>query len=180
MRRAIFLDRDGVINRAFVREGIPTPPKNLSDVEVIVGVKGAIKLLTESNFVVVVVTNQPDVARGTVTRESVESINSYLGNELGIKYFFTCFHDDGQGCDCRKPKPGLLRNAANELDLDLQNSYMVGDRWRDMAAGQAVGCHCLFIEYKYEEKPPVLPYTRVSSLAEAVDFILENLDDNFS
>jgi D-glycero-D-manno-heptose 1,7-bisphosphate phosphatase len=180
MRRAVFLDRDGVINRAFVMDGVPTPPKNLIEVEVIFGVKEAIKLLTESHFVVVVVTNQPDVARGTSNRDSIESINSYLGHELGIEHFFTCFHDDPQGCDCRKPKPGLLQNAASELDLDLQNSYLVGDRWRDIAAGQAAGCKCYFIDYQYEGKSPKLPFTKVSSLIEAARLILENLDDTFS
>jgi D-glycero-D-manno-heptose 1,7-bisphosphate phosphatase len=180
MRRAVFLDRDGVLNEAFVVNGVPVPPKNLSEVKFLRGVREAIELLNENNFIVVVVTNQPDVARGTVTRESVEFIHSYLGHELGIEHFFTCFHDDPQGCDCRKPKPGLLQNAARELDLDLQNSYLVGDRWRDIAAGQAAGCLCFFIEYEYEEKSPLLPFTKVSSLAEAVDFILENPDDNFS
>jgi D-glycero-D-manno-heptose 1,7-bisphosphate phosphatase len=179
MKRAVFLDRDGVINRAFVVNGVPTPPKNLEEVEFLDGVKEAIKLLNENGFTVVVVTNQPDVARGSVTRESVDSINTYLGHELGVEHFYTCFHDDSQECDCRKPMPGLLWKAARELDLDLQNSYMVGDRWRDITAGQAVGCLCFFIEYEYVEKSPVLPYTKVFSLTEAVDFILESVDDTF-
>lgn len=180
MRRAVFLDRDGVINRAYILHGAPIPPKNLREVVFLSGVKEAIRLLNQHNFIVVVVTNQPDVARGSVTRESVDLINSYLGNELGIEYFFTCFHDDLPECDCRKPKPGLLQTAARELDLDLQNSYMVGDRWKDIAAGQAVGCLCFFIEYEYAEKSPVLPYTKVSSLPEAVDYILESVNDTFS
>jgi D-glycero-D-manno-heptose 1,7-bisphosphate phosphatase len=152
----------------------------LSDVEVIVGVKEAIKLLHENEFEIVVVTNQPDVARGVVTRESVELINSYLGHELGIEHFYTCFHDDLEACACRKPMPGLLQSAARELGLDLKGSFMVGDRWRDIAAGQAAGCPCFFIEYGYQEKSPVLPYTRVSSLLEATHLILENVDDTLS
>ena len=180
MRRAVFLDRDGVINKVFVIDSVPSPPKNLSDVEVIVGVKEAIKLLHENKFEIVVVTNQPDVARGVVTRESVELINSYLGHELGIEHFYTCFHDDLESCGCRKPMPGLLQSAARELGLDLKDSFMVGDRWRDIDAGQAAGCSCFFIEYGYEEKSPVLPYTRVSSLLEATHLILENVDDTLS
>lgn len=180
MRRAVFLDRDGVINRAYVVDGAPLPPKNLSDIEILTGVKEAVKLLNERNFVLVVVTNQPDVARGTVTRESVELINSYLGRELGIDHFFTCFHDDSQECNCRKPKPGLLEVAARNLNLDLHKSFMVGDRWRDIAAGQAAGCTCFFIDYDYMEISPVLPFTRVSSLIDATQFILENPDATFS
>ena len=180
MKRAVFLDRDGVINRAYVVDGVAAPPKNLSDVEVLSGVKEAIKLLNENNFVVVVVTNQPDVARGVVTRQSVEVINSYLGHELGIEYFYTCYHDDPQACNCRKPKAGLILNAAEELNLDVPRSFMVGDRWRDIAAGQAAGCKCYFIDYEYKEKSPVLPFTKVSSLIEATRLILENPDDTFS
>jgi D-glycero-D-manno-heptose 1,7-bisphosphate phosphatase len=180
MRRAVFLDRDGVINKAFVVNGIPTPPKKLSELEVLDGVKEAIKLLSDENFEVVVVTNQPDVARGTMSRESVEDINSYLGRELGIVHFYVCFHDDSQGCNCRKPKPGLLNTAATNLKIDLRRSFMVGDRWKDIAAGQEVGCHCLYVDYGYHEKSPDLPYMRVSSLREATRLILEIPDVNFS
>ena len=174
MKRAVFLDRDGVINKAIVLEGKPLPPKNLNDVEILAGVKESIKLLTESNFEIVVVTNQPDVARDVISQKSVEDINAYLSLELGIKHFFTCFHDDRNGCDCRKPKPGLMLNAARDLNIDLRMSFIVGDRWRDVSAGQAAGCWCFFIDYGYKEKSPNLPFTRVSSLIEATRLILEN------
>ena len=180
MRRAVFLDRDGVINKALVLRGIPAPPRNLNDLVVLPGVKEAIKLLITNNFEVVVVTNQPDVARGVVSKESVDAINSYLKEELGIKYFFTCYHDDADGCECRKPKPGLSLKAAQVLNLDLHKSFMVGDRWRDVTAGQAAGCKCYFIDYGYEEKSPDLPFTKVSSLIEATYLILEESDDTFS
>ena len=180
MKRAVFLDRDGVINRAFVVNGVPTPPKNLDEVEVLAGAREAIKLLSERNFEVVVITNQPDVARGVVSRKSVEAINDYLSQELEIKHFSICFHDDPDGCDCRKPKPGLLEIAAQDLGINLLKSFMVGDRWRDIAAGQAAGCKCFFIDYGYLEKSPNLPFKKVSSLLEAVLIILEAQDDTFS
>ena len=180
MRRAVFLDRDGVINKAFVIEGVPSPPKNLSELEILDGVKDAITLLSANHFEVIVVTNQPDVARGIVSQEIVESLNAFLSKELGIKYFFSCLHDDSDGCDCRKPKPGLILQAVRDLNLDIQNSYMVGDRWRDVSAGQAAGCKCFFIDYEYDEKSPVLPFTKVSSLIEAVRLILEAPYDTFS
>jgi D-glycero-D-manno-heptose 1,7-bisphosphate phosphatase len=180
MKRAVFLDRDGVINRAFVFGGVPTPPKSLDEVEILTGVNEAIELLKERNFVIVVVTNQPDVARGLVSQESVEAINTYLSQKLGIKHFYTCLHDDLDECDCRKPKPGLIVEAARELNSDLHKSFMVGDRWRDIAAGQAVGCKCFFIDYKYDEISPILPFTKVSSLIEAARIILENPNDIFN
>ena len=180
MKRAIFLDRDGVLNKAILIDGMPTPPRILECVEIYVGVKDAILRLRERSFEVVVVTNQPDVARGIVTKDSVEAINAYLGTELGIDHFFTCFHDDQDECECRKPKPGLLSKAAKDLGLDLANSYMVGDRWRDIAAGQAAGCRCFFVDHGYPEKSPNLPYLRVSSLIEAAILISESSHDNFS
>jgi len=174
MRQAVFLDRDGVINKAFFIDGTPVPPKDLSEVEVLAGVKEAIELLIKYNFEIVVVTNQPDVARGVTSRDSVEAINAFLGKELGIQHFSICIHEDSNGCDCRKPKPGLILSAAKEFDIDLTKSFMVGDRWRDVSAGQAAGCKCFFIDYGYEEKSPVLPFTKVSSLMEATLLILEN------
>jgi D-glycero-D-manno-heptose 1,7-bisphosphate phosphatase len=179
MKRAVFLDRDGVINKASISNGIPVPPNNLEEVVILAGVKEAIKMLEENNFDIVVVTNQPDVARGRVSKQSVEVINSYLGKKLGIKYFLVCYHDDLDGCDCRKPKPGLLLKAAQNLDIDLNKSFLVGDRWRDINAGQTAGCSCFYIDYKYQEKSPDSPFIKVSSLLEAVHIILENLDDVF-
>lgn len=177
MKRAVFLDRDGVINKAFVLNGVPTPPKDLDSVEVIDGVKESIELLSKNGFEIVVVTNQPDVARYVVSQDSVEAINAFLGQELGINYFFNCFHDDEQNCGCRKPKPGLILEAAQRLNLDLKKSFLVGDRWRDVSAGQAAGCESFFIDYGYMEKQPILPFTRVSSLIEATRLILENDND---
>jgi D-glycero-D-manno-heptose 1,7-bisphosphate phosphatase len=180
MKKAVFLDRDGVVNKSFVIDGVPKPPKNLNEVEIIDGVIEAIKLLFERNFVIVIVTNQPDVARGIVDQESVEMINDFLGYKLGIQHFYTCYHDDSQRCDCRKPKPALLLRAAQDLNLDLSKSFMVGDRWRDIEAGQAAGCYCFFIDYEYHEKSPVLPFSKVTSLIEAAHIIMENQNDAFS
>lgn len=179
MKRAIFLDRDGVINRAYVSQGTPSPPRSLEEVEILPGVSEALNLFRAKDFELVVVTNQPDVARGESNIEFVESIHTHLRQVLGINHFFTCYHDDLDECDCRKPKPGLLQMAAQNLDLDLHKSFMVGDRWRDIAAGQSAGCRCFFIDHGYLEKSPKLPYVAVRSLIEASQLILENLNDNF-
>jgi D-glycero-D-manno-heptose 1,7-bisphosphate phosphatase len=171
MKRAVFLDRDGVLNRSLMIDGIPKPPTSVEDVEILAGVIEAIQILKNHDFVPVVVTNQPDVARGVMTQSQVEAINTHIGFVTDIKYFYTCFHDDADICDCRKPAPGLIYCAAHELDLNVRESFLVGDRWRDIAAGQAAGCENFFIDYSYMEKRPFEPFRRVSSLQEAVYLI---------
>jgi D-glycero-D-manno-heptose 1,7-bisphosphate phosphatase len=172
MRRAVFLDRDGVINRALVRNGRPYPPATLSEVEILPGVRQAMLALHKKDWLLVVVTNQPDVARGTTSRAQVDAINAYLQQELPIDDFRTCFHDSGDGCSCRKPLPGALLDAARGHNIDLGASYMVGDRWRDTEAGASAGCKTFFIDYGYDEKQPESVDFRVSSLSEATDIIL--------
>ena len=173
MKRAVFLDRDGVLNRAIVRDGRPYPPRNVAELEVLPGVEQALTALREAGFFLVVVTNQPDVARGTTTKRAVETINAALGAQLPIDEFRTCFHDSGDECDCRKPKPGALLAAAAHYDIDLYDSFMVGDRWRDAEAGRRAGCRTIFIDYGYQEKKPEVVDYRASSLLEASKIILE-------
>jgi len=171
-RRAVFLDRDGVINRAYVREGRPYPPAGLAEIEFLPGVAQALTALHEAGFLLIVVTNQPDVARGITPREIIEEINNYLAAHLAIDEFRVCFHDDSDGCDCRKPLPGALLAAAKLHDIDLAKSYMVGDRWKDTEAGQKAGCKTIFIDYGYVEKQPESVDYRVKSLFEAAQIIL--------
>lgn len=172
MRRAVFLDRDGVINRAVVREGKPYPPANLSVMEILPGVPDALTALHDAGFMLIVVTNQPDVARGTTPMAVVEEINNHLAACLPIDEFRTCYHDSDDGCDCRKPLPGALLSAARQHRLDLGESYMVGDRWRDIEAGQRAGCKTFFIDYGYAEKQPESVNFRVRSLVDAAQIIL--------
>lgn len=172
MRRAVFLDRDGVINRAIVREGKPYPPKDFRQLEILPGVVEALRELHAANYLLVVVTNQPDVARGVTTKEEVERINGFLAAQLPLDEFRTCYHDSDDGCNCRKPLPGAILDAAKSLEIDLSKSFMVGDRWRDIEAGQKAGCKTFFINYCYAEKLPDAPDFIVSSLLEAERIIL--------
>lgn len=172
MRRAVFLDRDGVINRTVVRNGKPYPPAGIRELEILPGVPEAIELLRKAGFRLVVVTNQPDVARGARTREEVENIHAALRSRLVLDEFRVCYHDDTDRCACRKPEPGMLLDAAREAHLDLSNSFMVGDRWRDIEAGKRAGCATVFIDAGYEEKRPERPDAIVRSLSEAADWIL--------
>lgn len=170
--RAVFLDRDGVINRAIVRDGKPYPPASLEEVEILPGVEDALGRLKEAGYALVVVSNQPDVARGTTSRSTVEAINDFLGGCLPIDRFIMCYHDSGDGCACRKPQPGMLVMGAEEFGINLARSFMVGDRWRDVAAGVNAGCKTLFIDYGYNEQQPARVDFSVRSLTEAADIIL--------
>jgi D-glycero-D-manno-heptose 1,7-bisphosphate phosphatase len=171
--RAVFLDRDGVINRATVRDGKPYPPDTLDELEVLDGVPDALSKLRRAGFRLIVVTNQPDVARGAQTRETIEAMHERLSSSLAVDEIVACYHD-GDACDCRKPKPGALLDAARRHGLELERSFMVGDRWRDIEAGQRAGCRCLFVDHGYREQQPAGPFVRVASLAAAAEWILEN------
>lgn len=173
LQRAVFLDRDGVINRAVVRGGKPYPPANLAALEILPGVAEAMQALHQAGWMLIVVTNQPDVARGTTSLANVEAINLHLQECLPIDEFRTCYHDSSDGCDCRKPLPGSLLAAASAHGIDLPASYMVGDRWRDTEAGEGAGCKTIFIDYGYTEKQPEKFDHRVRNLMEAADIILD-------
>jgi D-glycero-D-manno-heptose 1,7-bisphosphate phosphatase len=169
--RAVFLDRDGVLNRAIVRAGKPYPPASPEELEILPGVPQALKRLKGLGYLLIVVTNQPDVARGNLRERDVESIHLCMAAMLPIDDFRTCFHDTGDGCACRKPRPGMLLDAAARWDVDLASSYMIGDRWRDVDAGNAAGCKVFFVDHGYDEARPREPYRRVGSLPEAVEQI---------
>lgn len=172
MKRAVFLDRDGVLLPTLVRQGIPRSIADERDFELLPGVDEACRALRAAGFVLVVVTNQPEVARGTVSEEEVERINARLRSVLPLDDVRVCPHDDEDDCECRKPKPGLLLDATADLGLDLADSFMVGDRWRDVEAGRRAGCRVVFIDRGYEETPTVEADVVVHGLPEAADWIL--------
>ena len=173
IRRAVFLDRDGVINQAIVINGKPHPPANLQALEILPGVASALQSLSAAGFLLIVITNQPDVARGITPKAQVETINQYLATTLPIDEFRTCFHDDNDNCLCRKPMPGGLLAAAKTHHIDLNNSFMIGDRWRDIEAGERAGCRTIFINYDYDEKQPLSMNYTVKTLTEAAQIILK-------
>jgi D-glycero-D-manno-heptose 1,7-bisphosphate phosphatase len=176
MLAAVFLDRDGVINRSIVRDGKPYPPGSLDELEILPGVEEALSGLKAAGFCLIVVTNQPDVARGTVPRALVDAMNNRLETLLPLEAIITCFHDSADDCDCRKPKPGMLLAAARDWDIDLSISYMIGDRWRDIEAGARAGCTTIFIDYGYDEQQPETWDFRTGSLLEAAEIILQKME----
>jgi D-glycero-D-manno-heptose 1,7-bisphosphate phosphatase len=173
VNRAVFLDRDGVINAAVVRDGKPYPPASVSAMEILPGVPEALAKLRDAGFALVVVTNQPDVARGTQTRAAVDAIHTRLRTELPLDAIYACWHDDADACACRKPKPGLILDAARDLGLDVAASFLVGDRWRDTAAGTAAGCQTIFIDRAYSERQPSDFAVKVEDLSQAAEWILQ-------
>ena len=173
MRPAVFLDRDGVLNRSLVSDGRPYAPVRLDEFELLPGVAAALLSLREAGFLNIVVTNQPDLATGKQSHRVLDAMHQRLRTEIAVDAIYVCPHTDADGCDCRKPQPGMLVMAAAELRIDLTESWMVGDRWRDIGAGQAAGCQCCFVDHKYDESRPQLPYFTVFSLSEAVDVILQ-------
>jgi D-glycero-D-manno-heptose 1,7-bisphosphate phosphatase len=171
MRRAAFLDRDGVLLQAPVRNGKPYVIHDVAAMDILPGVPEAVAALRGAGYMTVVVTNQPDVLRGVTTRGTVDAMNGRLQAELGLDAVLTCFHDDADDCDCRKPKPGLLFQAREAYGLDLARSFMIGDRWRDVDAGRNAGCRTVFIDHQYNEPRPQADFV-CGSLKEAASWIL--------
>ena len=171
--RAVFLDRDGVINRAIVRDGKPYPPASIAELEIIEGVSQALVSLRNAGFKLIVVTNQPDIASGKTALSTIEKIHDHMRRSLILDEIRVCIHSGHEGCQCRKPKPGMLLDAAKEHGIVLAKSYMVGDRWRDIDAGHSAGCRTIFIDEGYEEQAPINnPDFVCKSLVEAADWII--------
>ena len=177
-RRAVFLDRDGVLNQPVLRNGTPHPPDTVDELEIIPGAARALQRLTQAGYLLIGASNQPDVARKTQTRENVEAINRLILEELPLEEILVCYHDDPDECRCRKPKPGLILEAAERYNVDLASSFMIGDRWRDIEAGQNAGVKTILIDYGYQEKLHAKPPdSTVPDLDRAVDWVLNYSKD---
>jgi D-sedoheptulose 7-phosphate isomerase len=173
--KAVFLDRDGVINRASIRDGKPFSPGTMEELEILPGVPEALRQLKSHGYNLLVVTNQPDVGRGKQSRESLDAIHQDLLARFPLDDILVCCHTDADNCSCRKPLPGMLIEAAKKHNVDLAISFMVGDRWRDIDAGYNAGCRTILIDYGYSERSSEhSPDLRVGSLAEAADWIIRS------
>jgi len=179
MNLAVFLDRDGVINEAIVRNGKPYPPAKVEDLVFPSGTFEAICSIRSSGYLVVVVTNQPDVAKGIQSKDTVEAIHGMIRRQLQVDDIKVCYHVDEDNCNCRKPKPGMILDAAKEYTIDLTRSYLIGDRWRDIEAGKAAGCKTILVQPKiaYNETQAQGMDATVGSLYEAATIILNNTID---
>jgi D-glycero-D-manno-heptose 1,7-bisphosphate phosphatase len=172
MVKAVFLDRDGVINANLERDGKPVAPTTLAEFRILPGVAEAARRLKEAGFLLIVVTNQPDVATGRTPKATMEAMHAEILRQLPIDDFMVCLHVDADDCACRKPKPGLILKAAAKYGIDLPSSTVVGDRWRDVLAGQAAGCRTIFVDYGYAQDRPAVADETVKSLTEAAQLTL--------
>jgi D-glycero-D-manno-heptose 1,7-bisphosphate phosphatase len=172
--KAVFLDRDGVLNASVVRNGSPYPPQTLEEFQLYPEVYEACASLRAAGYLLVVVTNQPDVGRGTQAQEVVESMHAFLQGELSLDRIEVCYDPGGTEppCEDRKPRPGMVLRAARELDIDLDQSFLVGDRWRDIDCALAAGCRAVFIDRGYDEALRGQPHHRCAHLGEAAQWIL--------
>lgn len=175
MVKAVFLDRDGVINRSIVRNGKPYPPSSLDELEILPGVAEGLAQLREAGYLLIVVTNQPDVATGKTTRALVDQIHEILQKTLPLDAIYACMEVDSESCRCYKPKPGMLLDAATTYGIDLASSIMIGDRWRDVGAGKNAGCRTIFIDCGYDERRPDQPDVTVSNFEQATAWILTQM-----
>ncbi|MDP3073396.1 MAG: HAD-IIIA family hydrolase [Opitutaceae bacterium] len=177
LRTAVFLDRDGTLNRQVVREGKPYPPQTLAEFQLFDGVPAACAQLAAAGYVLVVATNQPDVGRGTQSQAVVEEMHAHLQNLIPAIARIEACYAPGQGVahpddHRRKPEPGMLLDAARALELDLARSWMIGDRWRDIDCGRRAGVRTVFIDFGYAEELQAAPDFTVSSFAEAARIVL--------
>jgi D-glycero-D-manno-heptose 1,7-bisphosphate phosphatase len=170
--RAVFLDRDGVINANIERDGRLVAPTRIEQFVLLPGVEDAVRRLKAAGFLVVVVTNQPDVATGRNARDTIEAMHAVIRSRMPVDDIKACFHVDADNCECRKPKPGMILQAAAEYGIDLPASYVVGDRWRDVEAGRIAGCSTILVDHSVEQDGPCRPDKTVRSLPEAVSYIL--------
>jgi D-glycero-D-manno-heptose 1,7-bisphosphate phosphatase len=174
-RRAVFLDRDGVLNAPVVRDGKPYPPGTVAEFQLLPGAAEGCRQLHAAGYVLVVATNQPDVGRGSQAQATVEAMHARLEQLIPeITRIEVCYDPGGTTppSEFRKPAPGMLQRAAAALDLDLPRSWMIGDRWRDVDCGARAGCRTIFIDRGYAEQLRVAPDFTVRSLPEAAGIIL--------
>jgi D-glycero-D-manno-heptose 1,7-bisphosphate phosphatase len=169
--KAVFFDRDGVINRPIVRNGLPFAPQDLSEFAFMDGVQEICRTLRERGYLLLVCTNQPDVARGWQRREQVEDFHRLIEAELPISRVYACYHDNAHNCECRKPKAGMLLQGSREFGIDLSRSWMVGDRWKDIEAGRTAGCRTVYMRHGYDEAEAHQPDYEIRHLNELSSII---------
>jgi len=175
LNRAVFLDRDGVINRALVRDGHPFSPSSVGEFEWVAGIQGVVGELYSAGFWLFCVTNQPDVGRGLQDIAVVEALHKMVKDEIPVEKIYACYHDGVSDCSCRKPKPGLILQAVADFEIDLKESWLVGDRWKDIDAGNAAGCQTVFLDYRYDESLRSSPDHVITDIRELPGLILHTL-----
>ena len=172
MNRAVYLDRDGVINEVIFRGGDnskPIAPWKIEEFKIVQGIKKPLEMLRKMGFHLFVVTNQPDIAKGMVKSSTVKKMNDIISNELPIDEIMVCSHIDSDNCNCRKPKPGMIISLAKKWGINLENSFLIGDNWKDIESGKAAGCRTILIDKLYNKT--VTADYRVENLTMSVELV---------
>lgn len=172
-RRAVFLDRDGVLVRAVPHGRDAHGPLTLEAFELLPDITAPAQRLRDAGFLTVLVTNQPSLGRGDLARETLDEMHRRLREAVALDEIMICPHVDADRCLCRKPRPGMILDAARKLGLDLASSFLIGDTWRDVEASHAAGVAPILIDRAYNRDTAVA--RRVSSLQNGVSLILQAL-----
>ena len=173
--KAFFFDRDGILNKAIIKNNRPYSPRNIKEIALNLELVKFIKKLKEKKFKIIIITNQPDIKSGKLNRHTLKIINTVIIKKFFVDDIFICTHGKSENCECRKPKPGLLKKASEKWNIDIKNSYFIGDRWKDIEAGEVMGCNTIFIDYNYNEiKPKYYSYKfkNISSMIEHMKKVL--------
>ena len=176
MKKAVFLDRDGVINKVIIKDGKAYSPRDFSEFEFIENIAEQIKKIKGAGYYIIVVTNQPDIARGEMDISELNKMTKSIKANLSVDEISICPHDDIDNCNCRKPKPGMLVDAAKRFEIDLTTSFLIGDGWKDMEAAKNAGCMGILIDTLYNKG--VDCFRRVQDIREAVNIILNDKEKN--
>lgn len=170
MSKAIFFDRDGVLNRAIVLNNRPFSPKNIKELVINKFLKKTL-LEAKKNFYLICITNQPEVGRNNFLEKDVEEINISIKNYFKLNDVFSCYHSKDNVCDCRKPKIGLILQAQKKYSINLKESIVIGDRWKDITMGKLAGCKTIFVDYNYDENLIDKPDIRINHLKELKKYV---------
>tara|TARA_B100001250_G_C19763816_1_gene773743 strand:- start:141 stop:698 length:558 start_codon:yes stop_codon:yes gene_type:complete len=172
MNRAVFLDRDGVINEVLFREGSnikPIAPWKIEEFKLFKNINRPLKDMRKMNFNLFIVTNQPDVSKGILKHSVLKKMNDIILGELPIDEIMVCEHIDSDYCECRKPKPGMIKTLAQKWNIDVGNSFLIGDNWKDIESGRAAGCSTILIDAFYNKS--VQSDYRAENLKTSVEII---------
>ena len=173
MNKAIFLDRDGVISKTFLINGKSFAPRKFKDFKIFSSSVKSIKRLKLAGYMVFVVTNQPDVGKKLISKNTLQKMHNKIIKEIKVDKIYSCIHTQNTGCYCRKPKPGMILKAAKKYNIDLKQSFMIGDRASDIKAGLKAKCRSIFLDKKYKEQKPKTQEATFSNLTEATKYILK-------
>jgi len=167
--RAVFLDRDGVVNYLVYRNGKLVSPRKAKDFKLKRGIISFLKKIKRLGFLIIIITNQPDISRRLMSREELDKMHSLLLKKLAVDRIFVCPHDDKDKCSCRKPKPGMIKKALGEMNIDPSESFMIGDTWRDIGAGKSANLKTILLDAPYNKD--VQSDLKVKNLKEIFEII---------